>query len=108
VYRLIATLTLLLAAPIVPAHAVVQQETATITGTVRDASGATIAGAEVVATNTATNIVSRTLTGADGAYVIPSLRPGPYSIAIETTGFQEINRSGVTLQVAQVARIASR
>jgi hypothetical protein len=40
-----------------------------------------------------------------GTYVVPSLRPGDYSIAVERKGFQKTVRTGVTLQVAQVARI---
>ena len=65
-----------------------------MTGTVRDASGAIVAGADVAATNTDTNIVSRTQSGADGGFVIASLRPGAYSITVETTGFQKIVRTG--------------
>jgi Carboxypeptidase regulatory-like domain len=82
-----------------------QQETATITGTVRDASGAVVPGATVTVVNVETNISARTQAGEDGAYVIPSLRPGDYSVTVESTGFQKTVRTGVTLQVAQVARV---
>jgi hypothetical protein len=85
------------------AHA--QQETATLAGIVRDATGAVIPGATVIVTNVQTNIVTRTQTGEDGGYVIPSLRPGEYSISAESAGFQKTVRTGITLQVAQVARI---
>ena len=37
--------------------------------------------------------------------LIPSLRPGDYSVTAESAGFSRIVRTGVTLQVAQVARI---
>ncbi len=86
-----------------PAHA--QQETATIVGTVRDASGAVVPGATLIVTNIQTNITTRTQSGDDGGYVIPSLRPGQYSVSAESAGFQKTVRTGVTLQVAQVARI---
>jgi hypothetical protein len=86
-----------------PAHA--QQETATIVGTVRDASGAVVPGATLIVTNIQTNITTRTQSGDDGGYVIPSLRPGEYSVSAESAGFQKTVRTGVTLQVAQVARI---
>jgi Carboxypeptidase regulatory-like domain/TonB dependent receptor-like, beta-barrel len=85
--------------------ALAQQETATITGTVRDASGAVVPGATVTVVNVETNISARTQSGEDGAYVIPSLRPGDYSVTVESTGFQKTVRTGVTLQVAQVARV---
>ena len=51
------------------------------------------------------NIITRTQSGDDGGYVIPSLRPGQYSVSAESAGFQKTVRTGVTLQVAQVARI---
>ena len=82
-----------------------QQETATIAGTVRDTSGAVVPGATVIVTNVQTNISTRTLAGEDGGFVVPSLRPGEYSVSAESAGFQKTVRTGVTLQVAQVARI---
>ena len=36
---------------------------------------------------------------------MPSLRPGDYSISAESAGFQKTVRTGITLQVAQVARV---
>jgi hypothetical protein len=88
-----------------PLAAVAQQETATITGTVKDESGAIVARATVIVTNTETNISVKTETDERGVYVIPSLRPGGYSVAAESAGFPRTVRTGVTLQVAQVARI---
>ncbi len=85
--------------------ALAQQETATITGIVRDQSGAIVPNATVTITNIQTNIVVKTETDAAGSYVVPSLRPGEYSVTAESTGFPKIIRTGITLQVAQVARI---
>ena len=64
-----------------PAAAIAQQETATIAGTVTDATGAVVPHAVVVATNVQTGISVRTTATDAGTYVIPSLRPGDYSIA---------------------------
>ena len=89
----------------VPAAASAQQETATIAGTVTDATGAVVPHAVVVATNVQTGISVKTTATDAGTYVIPSLRPGDYSIAVESQGFKKTVRTGVTLQVAQVARI---
>ena len=88
-----------------PAGSVAQQETATITGTITDATGAVVPRATVVATNVQTNLNVTTQADEAGMYVIPSLRPGEYSVSAEGTGFRKIIRTGVTLQVAQVARI---
>jgi hypothetical protein len=85
--------------------ALAQQETATITGTITDATGAVVRRATVVATNVQTNLSVRTTTDDEGLYVIPSLRPGEYSVSAESTGFRKVIRTAVTLQVAQVARI---
>jgi hypothetical protein len=89
----------------VPLGALTQQETATMTGTVRDATGAVVPRALVIATNIRTNIVNKTETDANGFYTIPSLRPGEYSVTAESPGFSKAVRAGVTLQVAQVAPI---
>ena len=74
-------------------------------GTVSDTSGALVARATVTVTNIRTNISVKTETDDAGFYVIPSLRPGEYSVTAESAGFSKIVRTGVTLQVAQVARI---
>ncbi|MEO7407102.1 MAG: carboxypeptidase-like regulatory domain-containing protein, partial [Vicinamibacterales bacterium] len=98
-------LLLLLSAWIVPLTAFAQQETATMTGAVRDPSGATMPKATVTVTNIRTNISVKTKTDDAGVYTIPSLRPGEYSVTAESPGFSKVVRTGVTLQVAQVARI---
>ena len=88
-----------------PLAASAQQETATITGSVKDQTGAIVPKATVTVTNTQTNISVKTEADEAGFYIIPSLRPGEYSVTAESSGFQKIIRTGVTLQVAQVARI---
>ena len=88
-----------------PFTAFAQQETATITGSVKDQSGAIVPKATVTVTNIQTNISIKTEADDEGFYIIPSLRPGDYSVTAETAGFPKIVRTGVTLQVAQVARI---
>ena len=82
-----------------------QQETATITGEVKDASGASIPKAQVIITNTQTGISFKTETNDSGVYTIPSLRPGLYSLAVEKSGFKKAVRSGIQLQVNQFTRI---
>ena len=89
----------------VPVAALGQQEMATMTGTIRDATGAVMPNAVVVATNIRTNISVKTETDDRGVYTIPSLRPGDYSVSAERPGFSKSVRTGVTLQVAQVAPI---
>lgn len=90
---------------IFPAAASAQQETATVTGEVRDASGAVVPRATITITNVETNISIRSETNDQGVYIAPSLKPGQYSITVEKPGFKKALRSGVTLQVNQVARV---
>ncbi|MBZ5655469.1 MAG: TonB-dependent receptor [Acidobacteriia bacterium] len=85
--------------------AMAQVNRATITGTVTDSSGAVIAGVEVTATNTGTNVPTKTASNGDGIYVIPNLFPGPYSVEFKKDGFETLVRPAVTLESTQVARI---
>ena len=76
-----------------------------INGTVTDASGAVIAGATVTVTDVERG-VSRTLTtDTAGQYSAPSLTPGNYSVRAEFTGFQTLNRTGVSVGVGQAVRV---
>ncbi len=86
-------------------HASAQQETATVTGEVKDGSGAVVPQATITITNTGTNISIRSETNELGSYTVPNLRPGAYSITVEKTGFNKTVRSGLVLQVNQVVRI---
>src|SRR5919106_1394372 len=88
-----------------PADALAQQEAATVVGEVRDPSGAVVPNATVTVTNIDTNISVVTVTNDRGSYTVPNLRPGGYSVSAEAPGFSKIVRSGLTLQVAQVARV---
>src|SRR5215475_1360845 len=88
-----------------PPFAMAQQETATITGEVRDANGSGVTKATVTVTNVETNVSIKSETNDQGLYTMPSLKPGPYSITVEKAGFKKSVRSGVTLQVNQVARL---
>ncbi len=92
----IATLLCLCAAVSVGLFA---QSVSQITGTVRDASGLAVPGAEVSATQTDTGITRTAVSSADGSYVLPSLPVGPYRLDIKKTGFSTYVASGIVLQV---------
>ncbi|HEY3973461.1 MAG TPA: carboxypeptidase regulatory-like domain-containing protein [Candidatus Sulfotelmatobacter sp.] len=82
-----------------------QVNRASITGTVRDTSAALLPGVEVTATNTDTNVPTKTVSNQDGIYVIPNLSPGPYSVEFKKEGFDILLRPSITLESTQVARI---
>ena len=90
-----------------------QETTGSITGVVKDATGAVIIGAAVTAVNQQTAAEFRAATDSNGAYQFPLLRAGTYRIAVESKGFQRVQqmvvvntserpRIDVTLNVGQV------
>jgi len=85
------------------AHA--QQTTATLLGTVTDASGAAVPGVVVQASNLSTSVVREATSDAGGGYSIPNLPPGNYRVRATKEGFQAASVESVTLQVEQAARL---
>ncbi|HZL53180.1 MAG TPA: carboxypeptidase regulatory-like domain-containing protein [Terracidiphilus sp.] len=58
-----------------------------VTGTVTDKMGAVVPGAEVTATNGATNISTTAKTTGSGAYNFTNLDPGIYTVTVTAQGF---------------------
>src|SRR5882672_7149058 len=61
----------------------------TISGTITDQNGATVNGASVTITNTATNQSFTATTASDGTYRSPTLSPGNYSVSVNAPGFKQ-------------------
>ena len=76
-----------------------QAETATISGTATDASGAALVGAKVEARNIGTNITQATQSDAQGRYRIANLPVGEYEVRASMSGFQTMVHTGITLTV---------
>jgi carboxypeptidase family protein/TonB-dependent receptor-like protein len=70
-----------------------------ISGTIRDASGAVIAGAHVTVTNDETGLSRTTITDDSGAYTVVDLPVGRYDIFVENKGFRPYRRTGAALNV---------
>src|SRR5215831_18846934 len=83
------------------AAAFAQDFRATLTGAITDPSGAAVPSATVKATNTATNAAKEVKSTSDGVYTIPYLDPGVYDVEVSASGFQQLKRASLTLQVAQ-------
>jgi hypothetical protein len=96
---------LVMALVLVSAQAFGQSTYATVSGTVTDKSGAVLPGVSMTATNTATGVVATVLSNESGAFNIPSLLPGAYTVSAELTGFQKANYTNVTLGNAQQVRL---
>jgi len=91
------SLAILLAVPAWP-----QASTATVSGTVRDQSGAVIPGASVTLANSATGVSSKTTANPVGFYIFPGVVPGPYDLLVEAEGMQRFE-GRLTVQVQQSA-----
>jgi len=82
---------------------IIQAQTAStgaLTVTVRDSSGAVIAGASVKVSNGAGITRSQT-TNAEGDYTFSLLPPGEYSVTISATGFHTADVPAVTIHVSE-------
>ncbi|HTT64520.1 MAG TPA: carboxypeptidase regulatory-like domain-containing protein [Bryobacteraceae bacterium] len=90
---------LLLCAPLLFA-----QTTGSITGTVRDNTGAVVAKADVSLTAEGTQTVLKTTTNADGEYLFAAVPAGLYDLAVSAAGFNTYDAKGIVLRVAQRAR----
>jgi hypothetical protein len=75
------------------------------TGTVADSSGAVLPGVSITATNTATGVVTSTVSNEGGAYFIPGLLPGVYNLSAELPGFQKETYSNAALGNAVTVRL---
>lgn len=84
------------------------QGTASINGTVTDASGASIPDARVTATNLGSNLTRTVSTDMAGQYVIPLLPVGNYTVRVEKGGFQAFLQQNVLLQVNTEVRVDAR
>src|SRR5437762_11211126 len=59
-----------------------------LTGNVTDTSGASIPGATVVATQAQSNLTREVVTSEIGAYAIPNIPSGTYTVTVTLPGFQ--------------------
>ncbi len=74
-------------------------------GTVLDAQGAVIAGAQVTATHVATNTVYNATSTGSGAFTIPNVRLGLYNVTAEATGFRRTLVQNVSIETGQIADV---
>jgi hypothetical protein len=78
---------------------------ATIVGTVMDPTGAAVANASIVITNTDTGISRTITTSADGQYAAPDLHIGNYLVRAQASGFKAGEHKGLVLQVGDRTRV---
>ncbi|MBL8216645.1 MAG: TonB-dependent receptor [Bryobacterales bacterium] len=83
-------------------------QTAQVTGTVSDPTGAVVSNARVLVTNTETGVSRESVTNESGNYLVTALLPGRYEASAEAPGFRQVKRGPITLAIDQVARVDFR
>ncbi len=82
-----------------------QLASGTILGSVSDATGASIPNATITITNQQTGFRREVPTDGNGTYEMPYVPLGSYVVSAKAPGFKTVERSGVTLEVDQKARL---
>lgn len=82
-----------------------QSVTGAISGSVEDPSQASVIGAAVRLTSTATGAERTTATNESGRFFFGSLQPGEYSLAVEAQGFRRLVRTSINVSAAETVSI---
>ena len=78
---------------------------AQLNGTVKDATGGSVAKASITLRETETNRSYSTSSNENGFYVFANLPPGRYDLVSEAPGFSKTTQTGIVLAVGQVATL---
>jgi outer membrane receptor protein involved in Fe transport len=85
---------------VLTAPALAQTALGTLRGVVLDEQGGALPGVAVTVRQVETNTAQTTISGAEGQYFLPNLRPGKYEVASDLSGFAP-NRQELELRVGQ-------
>src|SRR6266404_255357 len=80
-------------------------QNAGFSGMILDASGGSIAGAQIVLTNEATGALRETVSGDDGKYVFTQLPPGKYRAEVKAPGFKVSVRQHLELLIGTTSTL---
>src|SRR6202167_4338405 len=81
------------------------QDTASITGTITDPSGAAVPNAQVEVKNSEHGIHGTSTSNGSGDFLFASLPIGSYDLTVTAQGFKKYEARGVVLRVAEKARV---
>jgi hypothetical protein len=76
-----------------------------IGGRITDPQGQPLSNFDVTATEVATDTVAHTVSGADGEYLVPRLKPGIYRVRFTGQGFKDEIDDGVEVQLDRTFRL---
>ena len=83
-----------------------QTTISTLTGDVKDTSGALLVGAKVTARQIDTGLTRTTVSTEEGRFVFPGLPVGAYEITAELSGFEKLIHKDVNLTVGETLSIS--
>jgi hypothetical protein len=104
-HRLLRAITVTVTIALLPVVVFAQSGSSTITGVVKDSTGAAVPGAQVSIANEETNVTVESVTNEEGLYRVSALVPGRYRIDIVLMGFEPVTRRAITLEVGQTLAI---
>ncbi len=104
-FRLLRAVSLAAACVSVPVASMAQAVSATLLGTVTDASGAAVPNAQVTITAVDTAQVQKFTSNESGNYTVPGLTPGRYTVTVEAQGFKRETHANIDLQSNSSTRI---
>lgn len=90
-------------AAILAGAAMAQVSSATLSGEVRDESGALVSGAALTVSNDATGFARNTTSSVTGTYRFSDLQPGRYTLTATKAGFRTTATNGIVVEVDQRA-----
>lgn len=104
IQRTLGSLRTLLAAGILfffAAFSFGQADQGTITGVIKDSSGAAIPNAQVTLTNVGTNLALQATSNADGIFIFSPVKIGDYSLSVTASGFATVVEEHLHLNLQQ-------
>ena len=104
--RIVLCALVAISASIAPAFA--QGSASSLSGVVTDTAGGVVPGATVVVKNTATGVTFEATSGANGAFNVPALDPGVYSVTVSLAGFKTAVINDIRLLTATPASIQAK
>lgn len=103
--RVFALLLTALLGLLIGQSALAQTFNSTVTGAVKDQTGAVITGAKVTLVDLATQRAVTAITNDQGTFVFPEVRAGNYKLIAERDGFKKSEVTGVTVNVDTPATV---
>ena len=101
----VSMLFLFLLVALLPATVWAQAYSGSLTGVIKDPSGAVVPGAEVKLTDVNKGYSLDVKTDESGRYLLRSIAPGTYRLSIVASGFRAYLQQGIVLDVGQNASI---